>query len=144
MPDFVKAARHDLMNINATSDFAEMIAEGREWIKKRLHKVVEQIQMKQHHVHLFNIETNTRQPLAACRHTDNADHCKAYFPQSKWLVTEPATLCAGLLRQIGLRSTGKRCMLGSLHGPMKHYSIYDTHPCSAPMQLKCAVARSLP
>ena len=85
-------------------------------------------QMKQHHVNLFNLETNTRQPLAACRRKDDPNQCKADFPRTEWSAIEPAILCAGLVRQMGLRSIGKRCMLGSLHGPMNHGSIHGAHP----------------
>ena len=69
---------------------------------------VEQLQqMKQHHVHILNAETNTREPLAACRRKDNPNLCKGDFPRMKWLTTKAVILCAGLLKQMGQNTSGK-------------------------------------
>ena len=36
-------------------------------------------------------------------------------------------LCAGILRQTGLRATGRICKLGSAHGPVNQESVNGTH-----------------
>ena len=46
----------------------------------------------------------------------------------KWLVTKAVILCAKLLQQMDQITSGRRCMLGSMHGPMNHPSINGTHP----------------
>ena len=99
--------------------------------------------MKQHVVHLLSPNTNTRQPLAARRRKDNTHLCKAVCPLSKWLITQAVILRAGLLRQMSLRATGRRCMLGGLHGPMHHESISGTHPAMLAVQ-KCDSNVQLP
>ena len=83
--------------------------------------------MKQHHVHLRNPETNKREPLAACRSNDNPDLCKSNFPRNRWLVLEAIVLCGQALKQMGLYLRGRRCQLGSMHGPMLHESLNATH-----------------
>ena len=45
-----------------------------------------------------------------------------------WLVRSAVMLCTHLLEQMGLPTRGRRCQLGSLHGPMNHESINGTHP----------------
>ena len=52
--------------------------------------------MKQRHVHLLNVDTQKREPLAACRRKDIPDLCKADLPRMKWLVTKAVILCANL------------------------------------------------
>ena len=83
--------------------------------------------MKQHHVHVRNPETNKRELLPACRSKENPNLCKGNFPRNKWLVDDTVVLCARLLRDMGLHVRGRRCQLGSLHGPMLHESINATH-----------------
>ena len=68
------------------------------------------------------------EPLAACKRKDNPSFCKADFPSMKWLVTKAVILCAKLLQRMDQRTSGRRCMLGSMHGPMNHPSINGTHP----------------
>ena len=45
-----------------------------------------------------------------------------------WLVLRPLIRCTHLLDQMGLPTRGRRCQLGSLHGPMNHEFINGTHP----------------
>ena len=84
--------------------------------------------MKQHHVYLLNVDTQVCEPLAACRRKDNPNLCKADFPRMKWLVTKAVILCAKLLQQMDQTTSGRRCMLGSMHGPMNHPSFNGSHP----------------
>ena len=43
------------------------------------------------------------------------------------MVREPVVLCAGLLKQMGLHTRGRKCQLGALHGPMCHECLNATH-----------------
>ena len=98
--------------------------------------------MKQHHVHLLNVDTQVREPLAACKRKVNPNLCKADFPRMKWLVTKAVILCAKPLQQMDQITSGRRCMLGSMHGPMNHPSNHGTRPamlachrCNSDVQL---------
>ena len=82
---------------------------------------------RQNHVHLVNPDTGKKEPLAACRSKENPNLCKSNFPRNKWLVRDPVVLCAGLLKQMGLHTRGRKCQLGGLHGPMNHESLNATH-----------------
>ena len=53
-----------------------------------------------------------------------------------WLVRRAVILCTHLLEQMGLPTRGRRCQLGSLHGPMNHESIDGTHP-AMPAAQRC-------
>ena len=118
-------------------------AEGRSWLHKYLNEDVEQLQMmKQHHVQLRNPDTQLCEPLGACKRKDNPKLCKTDFPRMSWLEREAVIRCANLLDQMGLPTRGRRCQLGSLHGPMNHESINGTHPamlaaqrCNSDVQL---------
>lgn len=97
-------------------------------VEKHLHDDVEQLQMmKQHHVHLRNLENNQREPLSSCRAKDNPRMCKSHFPRNKWLVDRPIILCRGCLKQMGLHASGKKCQLGAMHGPFLHPMFNATH-----------------
>ena len=116
---------------------ASLHEEWKTWLHKHLHEDVEQLQMmKQRHVHLRNPDTNIREPLGACKRKDNPKLCKAEFPIMRWLVRRALILCTNLLQQMGLLTRGRRCQLGSLHGPMNHESINGTHPAMLAAQ-KC-------
>ena len=98
--------------------------------------------MKQHHVHVRNPDTRLREPPGACKRKDKPKLCKSDFPRMSWLVREAVFLCANLLDQMGLPTRGRRCQLGSLHGPMNHEFINGTHPsmlatqrCNSDVQL---------
>ena len=97
-------------------------------MKQHLHQDVEQLQMmKQHHVHLRNMETNKREPLSSCRAKDNPKVCKGHYPRNRWLVERPIVLCRGCLKQMGLHASGKKCQLGAMHGPFSHEMLNATH-----------------
>ena len=66
----------------------------REWIEQQamrwahdyLEEDVQALQQyKQHHVHVYNDETQKREPLTACRRKDKPDECKAEFPRTQWI-----------------------------------------------------------
>lgn len=124
-------------------DLADNIVQGQKWLDTYLNEDVENLQqMKQHHVHLLNVDTQVREPLAACRRKDKPNLCKADFPRMKWLVTKAVILCAKLLQKMDQKTSGRRCMLGAMHGPMNHPSINATHPamlachrCNSDVQL---------
>ena len=62
---------------------SDAYAEGEEWLQEHLRHDVEQLQMmKQHHVHLCNVDTNKREPLASCRAKDNPKLCKGHYPRN--------------------------------------------------------------
>ena len=83
--------------------------------------------MRQHHVNLVNLDTDKKEPLAACRSKDNPNLCKGYFPRNKWLGRQPVVLCRGLLKQMGLHTSGRRNQLGGLLGPMCQECLNATH-----------------
>ena len=135
IPKYLQEASSSSNTLENTCTLSDNIVEGQAWLDTYLHDDVEQLQqMKQHHVHLLNPDTQIREPLAACRRKDNPSLCKADFPRTKWLVTQAVILCAKLLQQMGLRSTGRRCMLGAMHGPMNHPSVNGTHPAMLAVQ----------
>ena len=97
------------MNLHDANELATNIVEGQTWLDKYLHEDVEQLQqMKQHHVHLLNVEAQKREPLAACRRKDIPDLCKADFPRMKWLVTKAVILRANLLKQMEQGTSGRK------------------------------------
>ena len=103
--------------------------QGLEWASEYLATDVQALQEhKQHHVHIYNPETDSREPLQACRRKDNPKECKAELPRVHWLIDRAVVLCQGLLKQLGMASSGRRSKLGSLHGPMNHPCLNGTHP----------------
>ena len=88
-------------------------------------------------------DTHFRELLGACRRKDNPKLCKADFPRMNWLVRRAVILCTDLLEQMGLPTRGRRCQLGSLHGPMNHESINGTHPAMLAAQ-RCTSNVQLP
>ena len=83
---------------------------------------------KQHHVHVFNEETQRREPLQACRRKDDPTSCKSNFPRTSWLIDRAVVLCRGLIQKLGMTLTGRQSMLGAMHGPMNEASQNGTHP----------------
>ena len=124
-------------------ELADHTVQGQKWLDTYLHEDVERLQqMKQHHAKLLNVDTQVRELLAACQRKDNPTLCKADFPRMKWLVTKAVILCAKLLQQMDQKTSGRRCLLGAMHGPMNHPSVKRTHPamlachrCNSDVQL---------
>ena len=143
VPSYLQISSKEIVNLHDADELAANVVDGQNWLDAYLHKDVEQLQqMKQHHVHLLNVDTQVREPLAACRRKDNPNLCKADFPRMKWLVTKAVILCANLLRQMEQKPSGRRCMLGAMHGPMNHPCVNGTHPamlacqrCNSDVQL---------
>ena len=127
-PSYLRDVPYDPTSVVSDEGMREMQEEGKAWLGKHLREDVEELQMmKQHHVHVRNPETNKRDLLPASRSKENPNLCKGNFPMNKWLVDDTVVLCARLLRDMGLHVRGRRCQLGSLHGPMLHESINATH-----------------
>ena len=116
MPSYLQTSSKEAVNLHDADELAVNVVDGQTWLDAYLHKDVEQLQqMKQHRVHLLNVDTQVREPLAACRRKDNPTLCKADSPRMKWLVTKAVILCANLLRQIEQKTSGRRCMLCGIY-----------------------------
>ena len=127
-PPYLQATSRTFVSCQQKESKVSLHEEGKTWLHNYLYEDVEQLQiMKQHHVHLRNPDTNIREPLGACRRTDNPKLCKADLPRMNWLVRRAVILCIHLLEQMGLATRGRRCQPGSLRGPMNHESINGTH-----------------
>ena len=97
IPAYTLKSDRDLTNTSSgqhgIASWKSIVAEGAAWLKSYLHIDVEELQrLKQHHVHMFNEQTNEREPLAACRRKDNPKQCKSEFPRLSWLVSRPVIL----------------------------------------------------
>lgn len=127
-PAYMSEQTYEWANEGLPDDLPRILEEGEHWLKKHLVDDVEELQMmRQNHVHLVNPDTGKREPLAACRSKENPNLCKSNYPRNNWLVQEPVVLCAGLLKQMGLHTHGRKCQLGGLHGPMSHECLNATH-----------------
>ena len=127
-PEYLRAEPYDLTTAQPTEELPRIAEEGEAWLRKHLGDDVEELQMmRQHHVHLVNPATGKREPLAACKSKENPNLCKCHFPRNKWLVREPVVLCRGLLKQMGLHTSGRRNQLGGLLGPMCQECLNATH-----------------
>ena len=66
---------------------SEDVLTSREYANAYLLEDVQRLQqMKQHHVHVYNDETQAREPLQACRRKDKPWLCKSDFPRDLWLI----------------------------------------------------------
>ena len=112
----------------------KLLAKGKAWVREYLGVHAHQLQEhKQHHVHVVNA-AGERVPLTHCRCKENPKLCKSSFPRTRWLMDDPTVLCAGHIRRMGMALTGRRSMLGSLHGPMNHESLTGTHSAMLAVQ----------
>ena len=72
IPEYLREPSGYAVNLHDTDQLADNIVQGQQWQDTYLHHDVEQVQqMKQHHVHLLNVDTQVSEPLAACRRKDN-------------------------------------------------------------------------
>ena len=127
-PAYLSEEPYEWANEGLPDNLPHIEEEGEVRLKKHLVDDVEELQMmRQHHVHLVNPDTGKREPLNACRSKENPNRCKSNYPRNTWLVHEPVVLCAGLLKQMGLHTRGRKCQLGGLHGPMRHECLNATH-----------------
>ena len=116
---------------------------GRAWLSQYLGKHVQRVQeLKQHHVHIWNEETQEYVLLEHCKSKDKKNECKSHFPRTKWLIEQCVVLCKGLLQLMDMPSGGRKNMTGSLHGPMNEPNINGSHPamlatqqCNSDVQL---------
>ena len=116
---------------------------GRQWLRQYLDHHVQRLQeLKQHHVHIWNEETQTYVVLEHCKSKDKKNECKSHFPRTRWLVEKCVVLCKGLLQAMEMPAVGRKNMTGSLHGPMNEANINGTHPamlatqqCNSDVQL---------
>ena len=116
---------------------------GRAWLSQYLGKHVQRVQeLKQHHVHIWNEETQEYVVLEHCKSKDKKNECKSHFPRTKWLIEQCVVLCKGLLQLMDMPAGGRKNMTGSLHGPMNEPNINGSHPamlatqqCNSDVQL---------
>ena len=114
---------------------------GQEWLTHYSQHVQTVQERKQNHVHTFNSK-GERIPLAHCQRSDDRKKCKADFPRTLWKISDAVVLCEGLLRKMGMPSSGRRNKLGSMHGPQNEDNINGSHPallaalqCNSDVQL---------
>lgn len=121
--------RRGLDGVNTVSD-AECLQEGKEWLHTYLAEHVQRLQeCKQHHVHPISQRTGVREPLTHCRKKDNPKLCKAGYPKDKELCGFGTVLCRAKCQRMGLPHSGRKNMLGTLHGPRNDSNLNGTHPC---------------
>ena len=97
---------------------------------------------KQHHIHIPD-QDGVRQPLAHCRRADDPSKCKGGFPREKELIDVSVVICQGLARAMAMSVSGRRNMLGSLHGPVNEPNLNSSHP-GLLTGLRCNVDAQLP
>ena len=107
----------------------DVVASGKSWLRSYLREDVQSLQEhKQHHVHIWDEEKQEYMPLEHCRGREKKNICKSKFPRTKWLIKKAVVLCVGLCRQMELAVSGRKNVLGSMHGPMNEPNINGTHP----------------
>ena len=110
------------------SFWAARVQCGKQWLRQHLFVHVQRLQeMKQHHVHIWNEEKKEYEVLNHCRSKDKKNECKSHFPRTKWLIAQCVVLCRGLLQQMDMPSSGRKNLIGALHGPMNEANINGTH-----------------
>ena len=134
---------HNKERANPPRSMRDKIQQGKDWLHQYLHQHVQRIQeLKQHHVHMWNQEKNDYVVLEHCRRKDKKNECKSHFPRTKWLISQSVVLCKGLLQQMEMPSSGRKNLIGGLHGPMNEPNLNGTHPamlatqqCNSDVQL---------
>ena len=132
--------------IGATSPQSTLksrLQRGKDWLTQYLEKHVQQLQeFKQHHVHIWDDDKKEYVVLEHCKSKDKKNECKSHFPRTTWLIETCVVLCKGLLQQMGMPSSGRKNLIGGLHGPMNEANINGTHPamlatqqCNSDVQL---------
>ena len=123
--------------------FSRRLQQGKAWLHQFLHRHVQRLQeFKQHHVHIWDEEKKEYAVLDHCKSKDKKNTCKSHFPRTKWLIGRCVVLCKGLLQEMEMPSSGRKNLLGALHGPMNEANINGTHPamlatqqCNSDVQL---------
>ena len=101
---------------------------ARAWLRQYLQNVQRRQEMRQNHVHVWNDKKKRRMPLTHCQCADDPTKCKAGFPRTTWLVDKALVLCRGFLKKRCMPFTGKKNMIGSLHGPMNNENLNGCMP----------------
>lgn len=109
----------------------EFVKEGERWKCEYLKVVQRTQQMRNHHIHLPNEDDpeGPRKPQGSCINKNHPGVCKSGFPKEKEasLLATPAVVCHGLADRLGLRSSGKKGMLGATVGPRNEPYLNGTH-----------------
>ena len=84
-PSYLQKTPYDFCDVGESTSSIDAYNEGEEWLREHLCNDVERLQMmRQHHVHLRNLDTNRREPLASCRAKENPKLCKGHYPRNMW------------------------------------------------------------
>ena len=81
--------------------------------------------------------------MTHCRRAADPNKCKRGFPVEDQLIDVPTVLCHGLAKAICLATSGRRNMLGALHGPFDEPNLNTCHPVLL-ASLRCNVNAHLP
>ena len=127
-PEYLK---HNKAKENSTASITKA---AQKWLKSYLMHVQRRQEMRQNHVHVWNDKSKCKMPLTHCQKADNPMKCKAFFPRTKWLVEKTLVLCKAFLKKRDMPYTGKKKIVGSLHGPMNDESL---NGCMAPLLAGC-------
>ena len=111
-----------------------MYKSARVWLKKYLQNVQRRQEMHQNHVHVWNDKKKCKMPLTHCQCSDDSSKCKAGFPRTTWLIDKPVLLCKGFLKKRSMPYSGKKNMVGALHGPMNEENL---NGCMSPILAGC-------
>ncbi len=119
------------------------LQQGKQWLRKYLQAHVQKVlELKQHHVHVWDEARKEYKVLEHCKAKDKKNECKSHFPRTKWLIKVAVVMCKGLLQQMEMPCQGRKNLLGSLHGPMNEPNVNGSHPamlatqqCNSDVQL---------
>ena len=106
--------------------------EGAAW-KAANWKIVQLRQERlQHHIHPPDTDAVRNVP-PWCQLKNRPKECRAGFPLEQcmcqpWMQEEPSTVCHGIAKQMGLRTSGKKGSLGTVVGPRNDPCLNGTHP----------------
>ena len=73
-------------------------------------------------------------PLTHCQCSDDSSKCKAGFPRTTCLIDKSVVLCKGFLKKRSMPYSGKKNMVGSVHGPMNEENL---NGCMSPILAGC-------
>ena len=69
-----------------------------------------------------------KMPLTHCQCPDDPTKCKACFPRTAWKVNKTLLLCKGFLKERKMPYTGKKNLIGSVHGPTNEENLNGCIP----------------
>ena len=85
-------------------------------------------EMRQNHVHVWNEKKKCKVPRTHCQCPDDPMKCKAGFPRTTWKVNKTLLLCKGFLKERKMPYTGKKNLIGSVHGPLNDENLNGCIP----------------